>query len=44
MKSLTYEITFRDWTKTLSDDEVNEIVARIETRLRDELGVQIRKT
>ncbi len=43
MKSLTYEITFRDWTKTLSDDEVNEMVARIEARLRDELGVQIRK-
>ncbi len=44
MKSLTYEITFRDWTKTLSDDEVNEIVARLEARLQDELGVQIRKT
>ncbi|MCS6903683.1 MAG: phenylalanine--tRNA ligase subunit beta, partial [Candidatus Bipolaricaulota bacterium] len=44
MKSLTYEITFRDWTKTLSDDEVNEMVARMEARLRDELGVQIRKT
>lgn len=43
MKSLTYEITFRDWTKTLSDDEVNEMVARIEARLRDELGVEIRK-
>lgn len=43
MKSLTYEITFRDWNKTLSDDEVNEMVARIEARLRDELGVQIRK-
>ncbi|MCX8104030.1 MAG: phenylalanine--tRNA ligase subunit beta [Candidatus Bipolaricaulota bacterium] len=43
MKSLTYEITFRDWTKTLSDDEVNEMVARMEARLRDELGVQIRK-
>jgi phenylalanyl-tRNA synthetase beta chain len=43
MKSLTYEITFRDWTKTLSDDEVNEMVARIEARLKDELGVQIRK-
>jgi phenylalanyl-tRNA synthetase beta chain len=43
MKSLTYEITFRDWTKTLSDDEVNEMVARLEARLRDELGVQIRK-
>ncbi|MCS7198595.1 MAG: phenylalanine--tRNA ligase subunit beta [Candidatus Bipolaricaulota bacterium] len=43
MKSFTYEITFRDWTKTLSDDEVNEIVARLEARLRDELGVQLRK-
>lgn len=43
MKSLTYEITFRDWTKTLSDEEVNEMVARMEARLRDELGVQIRK-
>lgn len=43
MKSLTYEITFRDWTKTLSDDEVNEMVARIEARLQNELGVQIRK-
>nr|BAL59754.1 phenylalanyl-tRNA synthetase beta chain [Candidatus Acetothermum autotrophicum] len=44
MKSLTYEITFRDWTKTLSDEEVNEIVTRLEARLKDELGVQIRKT
>ena len=44
MKSLTYEITFRDWTKTLSDEEVNEMVARIEARLKEELGVQIRKT
>jgi phenylalanyl-tRNA synthetase beta chain len=43
MKSLTYEITFRDWTKTLSDDEVNEMVARLEARLKEELGVQIRK-
>jgi phenylalanyl-tRNA synthetase beta chain len=43
MKSLTYEITFRDWSKTLSDDEVNEMVARMEARLRDELGAQIRK-
>lgn len=43
MKSFTYEITFRDWNKTLSDDEVNEMVARMEARLRDELGVQIRK-
>ncbi|MFN4219005.1 MAG: phenylalanine--tRNA ligase subunit beta [Candidatus Bipolaricaulia bacterium] len=43
MKSLTYEITFRDWNKTLSDDEVNEMVARIEARLKNELGVQIRK-
>lgn len=43
MKSLTYEITFRDWTKTLSDDEVNEMVARLEARLKAELGVQIRK-
>jgi phenylalanyl-tRNA synthetase beta subunit len=40
---LTYEITFRDWTKTLSDDEVNEIVARLEARLKEELGVQMRK-
>lgn len=43
-KSLTYEITFRDWHKTMSDDEVNEMVARMEARLQDELGVQIRKT
>jgi phenylalanyl-tRNA synthetase beta subunit len=33
----------RDWTKTLSDDEVNEMVARLEARLKEELGVQIRK-
>jgi phenylalanyl-tRNA synthetase beta chain len=44
MKSLTYEITFRDWTKTLSDEEVNEMVSHIEARLKEELGVQIRKT
>lgn len=43
MKSLTYEITFRDWNKTLSDEEVNEMVERIEARLREELGVQVRK-
>ncbi len=42
-KSLTYEITFRDWHKTLSDEEVNEMVARMEARLKEELGVQIRK-
>ncbi len=43
MKSLTYEITFRDWHKTLSDEEVNEMVKRIAARLSEELGVQIRK-
>ncbi len=43
MKSLTYEITFRDWNKTLSDEEVHEMVERMAARLRDELGVQIRR-
>ncbi|MCF7875525.1 phenylalanine--tRNA ligase subunit beta, partial [Candidatus Bipolaricaulota bacterium] len=41
-KSLTYEITFRDSDKTLSDEEVDEMVEEIRSDL-DRKGITLRE-
>jgi phenylalanyl-tRNA synthetase beta chain len=42
-KSLAYRLTYRDRSRTLTSDEVNEVHARIRERLKRELGVALRE-
>jgi len=42
-KSLAYRLTYRDRSRTLTSDEVNEVHARIRERLKRELGVTLRE-
>jgi phenylalanyl-tRNA synthetase beta chain len=42
-KSLAYRLTYRDRSRTLTSDEVNEAHARIRERLKRELGVTLRE-
>jgi len=41
-KSLAYSLTYRAEDRTLTDEEVNEIHQRIQQRLEQELGAQVR--
>jgi phenylalanyl-tRNA synthetase beta chain len=42
-KSLAYRLTYRDRSRTLTNEEVNEVHARIRERLKRELGVTLRE-
>jgi phenylalanyl-tRNA synthetase beta chain len=42
-KSLAYRLTYRDRSRTLTNEEVNEVHARIRERLKHELGVTLRE-
>ncbi len=42
-KSLAYRLTYRDRSRTLTSEEVNEVHARIRERLKRELGVSLRE-
>jgi phenylalanyl-tRNA synthetase beta chain len=42
-KSLAYRLTYRDKTRTLTNEEVSEAHARIRERLKRELGVTLRE-
>jgi phenylalanyl-tRNA synthetase beta chain len=42
-KSLAYRLTYRDRSRTLTNDEVTEAHARIRERLKRELGVTLRE-
>jgi phenylalanyl-tRNA synthetase beta chain len=42
-KSLAYRLTYRDRSRTLTNEEVNEVHARIRKRLQRELGVTLRE-
>jgi phenylalanyl-tRNA synthetase beta chain len=42
-KSLAYRLTYRDRSRTLTSEEVNEVHARIRERLKRELGVTLRE-
>jgi len=42
-KSLAYRLTYRNRSRTLTSDEVNEVHARIRERLKRELGVTLRE-
>jgi phenylalanyl-tRNA synthetase beta chain len=42
-KSLAYRLTYRDRGRTLTNEEVNEVHARIRERLKRELGVTLRE-
>jgi phenylalanyl-tRNA synthetase beta chain len=43
-KHLKYEITLRDWNKSLSEDEVSEMLERLKNRLMQELGAVVEFT
>jgi phenylalanyl-tRNA synthetase beta chain len=42
-KSLAYRLTYRDRSRTLTSEEVNEVHARIREKLKRELGVTLRE-
>ena len=42
-KSLAYTLTYRDRNRTLTNEEVTEVHARIRERLQRELGVTLRE-
>jgi len=42
-KSLAYTLTYRDKTRTLTNDEVTVVHAKIRERLQRELGVELRE-
>jgi phenylalanyl-tRNA synthetase beta chain len=42
-KSLAYRLTYRDRSRTLTSEEVNEVHARIRERLKRELGITLRE-
>jgi phenylalanyl-tRNA synthetase beta chain len=42
-KSLAYTLTYRDKNRTLTNEEVTEVHARIRERLQRELGVVLRE-
>src|SRR5213596_2235942 len=42
-KSLAYRLTYRDRSRTLTSEEVNEVHARIREKLKHELGVTLRE-
>jgi phenylalanyl-tRNA synthetase beta chain len=42
-KSLAYALTYRDRTRTLTNDEITVVHARIRERLQRELGVELRE-
>jgi phenylalanyl-tRNA synthetase beta chain len=42
-KSLAYTLTYRDKTRTLTNDEVTVVHAKIRERLQSELGVELRE-
>jgi len=42
-KSLAYRLTYRDRSRTLTSEEVNEVHARIREKLERELGVTLRE-
>jgi phenylalanyl-tRNA synthetase beta chain len=42
-KSLAYRLTYRDRSRTLTNEEVSEVHARIRERLKRELGVTLRE-
>ncbi len=42
-KSLAYTLTYRDPTRTLTNDEVNVVHTRIRGRLQSELGAELRE-
>ncbi len=42
-KSLAYTLTYRDKNRTLTNEEVTEVHARIRERLKRELGVTLRE-
>ena len=42
-KSLAYALTYRDKTRTLTNDEVTVVHAKIRERLQRELGVELRE-
>ena len=42
-KSLAYRLTYRDRSRTLTNEEVSEVHARIRERLKREVGVTLRE-
>jgi len=42
-KSLAYTLTYRDKNRTLTNDEVTVVHAKIRERLQQELGVELRE-
>jgi phenylalanyl-tRNA synthetase beta chain len=42
-KSLAYALTYRDKTRTLTNDEITVVHAKIRERLQSELGVELRE-
>jgi phenylalanyl-tRNA synthetase beta chain len=42
-KSLAYTLTYRDKTRTLTNDEITVVHAKIRERLQSELGVELRE-
>ena len=42
-KSMAYALTYRDKTRTLTNDEISVVHARIRERLQRELGVELRE-
>ena len=42
-KSLAYRLTYRDQSRTLTNEEVNVVHAKIRERLRSELGAELRE-
>jgi phenylalanyl-tRNA synthetase beta chain len=42
-KSLAYTLTYRDRTRTLTNDEITVVHAKIRERLQSELGVELRE-
>lgn len=42
-KSIAYSLIFRDKNKTLSDEEINNIMEAIVSELEEKLGAELRK-
>jgi phenylalanyl-tRNA synthetase beta chain len=42
-KSLAYRLTYRDRSRTLTNEEVNAAHAKIRERLRSDLGAELRE-
>ena len=42
-KSLAYTLTYRDKTRTLTNDEITVVHAKVRERLQRELGVELRE-